>query len=316
MANFSFVKSFAGAIPIPDAPNTSRAVSVLSVAPPPIPTGALVTGIEIVHLDIVHSNNADLDIRLVNPNGLSIELSSDNGGTGDNYVDVTFSDLAPKPLPQGDVTIKGPFHAETPLAALLGGTIAGNWSLTIVDDTSGNAGTLLNWGIRFNVAYSGTVTGTHKSEMLDGSDQADRIFGLAGNDSIHGFAGNDWIWGGRGADIMCGGAGSDRFIYESRFESGTTGTTADVIKDFGPTDVIDLRAIDANELKFGNQNFKFIATQAFHHVAGELRTFKFNPPGTPHDLTFVQADVNGDAHPDFMIGLTGLHNLNAQDFVL
>src|SRR5262249_18639676 len=158
---------FVGSIAIPDGPNTAGAFSRLFVTAPPIPTGALITGIQVVHLYIAHANNADLDIRLVNPNGLAIELSSHNAAAGANYLNLTFSDLALEPLPKGDVTITGAFHAETPLAALLGGTIAGNWFLRITDDTPGNTGTLSSWGIRFNVAYSGTVTGTLKSDMLD-----------------------------------------------------------------------------------------------------------------------------------------------------
>jgi hypothetical protein len=89
---------------------------------------------------------------------------------------------------------------------------------------------------------------------------------------------------------------SDAVFAEVRTESGFTGATRDLIQDFGATDMINLREIDANELRL--QNFKFIGTQAFH------------------DLIIVQADVNGDAVADFTIGLKGLKTPNVGDFIL
>ena len=115
---------------------------------------------------------------------------------------------------------------------------------------------------------------------------------------------------------MTGGHGADSFVFESRAESGVSATTRDVITDFDASDLINVRDVDANELKFGDQNFRFIGAQAFHHVAGELRFYEFNPAGSARDATFVQADVNGDARADFAIGLAGLHNLNVHDFIL
>ena len=60
----------------------------------------------------------------------------------------------------------------------------------------------------------------------------------------------------------------------------------------------------------GNQAFKFIAKQAFHHKAGELH-YKFAGPNT-----LIEGDTNGDGRADFQIQLTGLKTLTAGDFVL
>src|SRR4051812_4761272 len=92
MANFSFEQSFAGSIPIP-VNNPTGIPSSLLISQV-IPTGAVVGSIEIFNLDLTHTFNADPDLRLINPDGKSIDLSSDNGGSGDNYVDVNFSDSA------------------------------------------------------------------------------------------------------------------------------------------------------------------------------------------------------------------------------
>jgi subtilisin-like proprotein convertase family protein len=315
MANFTFDQSFVGSIPIPDNDGTGITAS-LFVNPPPIPTGAVITGINIFNLNITHTYNADLDISLTNPDAVSIDLSSGNGDDADGYVNVAFSDTSPTTLPTSSAVITGTYHSEIPLAVLLGGTIAGNWSLKVVDHDNDDTGSLTSWGIRFLVNYSGTVTGTHGADVLNGSNQADRIYGHAGNDTIAAFAGNDWIWGGGGRDVMDGGSGTDRFVYESRADSGVTAATRDLIEHFAATDLISLRGIDANELTFGNQNFKFIGNQGFHHLAGELRYLKVNPAGTAHDITIAQADVDGDAVADFAIGLSGLHNLNSRDFIL
>src|SRR4051812_29585602 len=93
MANFSFEQSFTGLpVAIPDN-NPAGITSTLLIAPPPIPTGASIS-FEIFNLDITQTFNADLDIRVITPAGKSIDLSSDNGAGGDNYVDVNFSDTA------------------------------------------------------------------------------------------------------------------------------------------------------------------------------------------------------------------------------
>ena len=44
-----------------------------------------------VCLDITHTFNSDLDISLQSPSGISIELSSDNGSSFDNYIGTCFN---------------------------------------------------------------------------------------------------------------------------------------------------------------------------------------------------------------------------------
>jgi subtilisin-like proprotein convertase family protein len=52
-----------------------------------------------VNLDITHTFNADLDIYLVGPGDCgTLELSTDNGSSGDNFSNVTLT--TPSALPR------------------------------------------------------------------------------------------------------------------------------------------------------------------------------------------------------------------------
>ena len=82
------------------------------------------------------------------------------------------------------------------------------------------------------------------------------------------------------------------------------------------SDKIDLKDIDASLKLTGDQAFKFIGQQAFHHIAGELHFIKVDKPGTALDMTIVEGDRNGDGVADFQIELSHLVALTKADFVL
>lgn len=141
-----------------------------------------------------------------------------------------------------------------------------------------------------------------------GGSDADWIFGLAKNDVLRGFAGND---------ILTGGPGNDVFDFNRKSESGLTASTRDRITDFKHlVDDIDLKSIDANSQKPADQAFKFIGTQPFHLLAGELHAIRIDNIGTATDLTLIEGDTNGDGVADFQIELKGLVTLTKADFVL
>ena len=48
-------------------------------------------GLETVCIDITHTWDNDLDISLVAPDGTTINLSSDNGGSSNNYTSTCFN---------------------------------------------------------------------------------------------------------------------------------------------------------------------------------------------------------------------------------
>jgi Ca2+-binding RTX toxin-like protein len=133
-----------------------------------------------------------------------------------------------------------------------------------------------------------------------GSEGDDVIVGGGGGDVISGGQGVDVITGGGGADILAGNHGDDSFVYRSVADS--TGAAADLIKDLGVGDVIDLSAIDARTDKAGDQAFRLVTH--FTHAAGQL-TLGYD---SDSDLTTVSGDVNGDGKADLVIELTGDHH--------
>jgi serralysin len=101
--------------------------------------------------------------------------------------------------------------------------------------------------------------------------------------------GADTVQGGRGVDRLAGGAGADRFVWTD-LQSG------DVIRDFSQAagDRIDLRGIDANIDRAGNQAFDFIGTAAFSGQQGELRAV------ITGSATRIAGDVDGDGRADMV----------------
>ena len=112
-----------------------------------------VASVRVLLRGITHTNDADLDIELVAPNGVRRRLSDDNGGTGDNYLNTTLDDLAIFPIT--DTTnamppFSGSFRPEESLSTTVGtdfrrSRAQGTWTLRVFDDTATNTGTLDAW---------------------------------------------------------------------------------------------------------------------------------------------------------------------------
>ena len=65
-----------------------------------VPEGLEVADVNVT-LTAYHTWDADLDIYLISPDGTEVELSTDNGSLGDNYIDTTFDDEASTPITSG-----------------------------------------------------------------------------------------------------------------------------------------------------------------------------------------------------------------------
>jgi Ca2+-binding RTX toxin-like protein len=132
-----------------------------------------------------------------------------------------------------------------------------------------------------------------------------------GSDSLDGGAGRDILTGGLGRDFLTGSSGQDLFDYNALNETGRTTSTRDQILDFHRRqDDIDLRTIDANENRSGNNVFRFIGTDAFSDRAGELRIRDLG------DNVIVQSDADGDGRSDFEILVRDVGILSRNDFLL
>ena len=174
-------------------------------------------------------------------------------------------------------------------------------------------------------AAANTLLGGGGNDRLFGRLGADRLEGNAGNDLLDGGLGNDTLLGGfgsdtliggSGTDILTGGPGADVFVFRSLGDTSRDVSRADVITDFQRgLDRIDLRQIDADTGRAGNNSFSFIGTADFSR-AGQVSYERIDRPGTQNDFTHVLLDVDGDGRADGIIRLQGLHNLTANDFLL
>uniref|UniRef100_UPI001E30E3A8 calcium-binding protein n=1 Tax=Microvirga roseola TaxID=2883126 RepID=UPI001E30E3A8 len=151
------------------------------------------------------------------------------------------------------------------------------------------------------------LSGGSGADTLWGGTGADRLDGGSGNDSLKGNSGNDRITGGLGRDKMWGGSGSNVFDFNTLRES-KVGSQRDVIFDFqSGRDRIDLRTIDANETRKGNQAFSWsggdgpflypneFLKAGFTGQAGELR----------YERGILMGDTDGDGRADFQIKIVG-----------
>ncbi|AEH00611.1 reprolysin-like metallopeptidase [Lacinutrix sp. 5H-3-7-4] len=95
-----------------------------------------------VTIDITHSWSGDLDITLTSPAGTVVELTSDNGGSGDNYTATVFDQEGTDgPITGGSAPFTGNFVPEGDLSTIYGELSGGDWILTVVDDANLDGGT-------------------------------------------------------------------------------------------------------------------------------------------------------------------------------
>jgi Ca2+-binding RTX toxin-like protein len=155
-----------------------------------------------------------------------------------------------------------------------------------------------------------TVAGGAGHDSLWGGSGTDRLDGGAGNDTLKGEAGNDRITGGLGRDKMWGGSGKDVFNFNSAKES-KVGSQRDVIHDFkSGQDRVDLRGIDANETRKGNQAFSWTGLDGpFLHPKESAAFLKSGFTGETGQLRYaggiLMGDTDGDGRADFQIKIVG-----------
>lgn len=95
-----------------------------------------------VLIDITHTFNSDLDIFLISPDGTNFELSTDNGGSFNNYTNTIFDQEASSPITSGSTPFTGSFRPEQDISSLYGTSSLGTWSLFIIDDANGDGGSI------------------------------------------------------------------------------------------------------------------------------------------------------------------------------
>ncbi len=108
-----------------------------------------------VKINISNRDDQDVDLFLLKGNQQS-ELTTDNGSSGDSYVNTIFDDEASIIITSGTVPFTGRFRPETPLNVFDGKSPNGMWILRYTDDAaSGFNSTLDDWMIE--ISYGNVV---------------------------------------------------------------------------------------------------------------------------------------------------------------
>jgi len=132
--------------------------------------------VDVLIKDLQHTYDGDLNIYVRGPDGTQVELSTGNGGGGDNYVNTIFDDEASDSITAGSAPFTGRFKPEGSLSAFDGKAPGGNWMLRICDSASQDTGILNAWGLTLTLqleitkTVSWVITDTASLEALDAYD--------------------------------------------------------------------------------------------------------------------------------------------------
>ncbi len=104
-----------------------------------------------VYVEVLHTWSNDLDLSLISPSGVTVPLSTDNGGDLDDVFNGTLFDIdAPIPASDAlyvDLVATPLISPEGPLDLFIGASPNGAWTLSIADDFSPDTGTLVRWDL-------------------------------------------------------------------------------------------------------------------------------------------------------------------------
>jgi gliding motility-associated-like protein len=151
-----------GASNHPNANPFNSVIAVNSINPGTITNPSL--DFVSVCIDITTDFDADLSIFLRTPNNQLLMLSTNNGGSGDNYTQTCFTPTAVTPITSGTAPFTGNYQPEGSWSVLNGAPINGNWTLRVSDAFGLNAMGRVNWwSITFrsqnNITYTWTPSG-------------------------------------------------------------------------------------------------------------------------------------------------------------
>ena len=125
---------------------------------------AVITDVNLT-LNIAHTWDADLEVKLIAPDGVTeIILFEDIGSNGDNFTNTVLDDDASTVISDGEAPFTGSFSPIGSLSDLNGLLSGGDWTLYINDDADGDGGTLLDWSIQICTEASLSVS----DNKLDG----------------------------------------------------------------------------------------------------------------------------------------------------
>jgi subtilisin-like proprotein convertase family protein len=116
-----------------------------------------ITDVNLKITGITHTYDADLDIYLIHPDATQVILSTDNGAADNNYTNTVFDDEASTSITTGSAPFTGSYRPEGSLTGFDGKDPYGTWTLKVVDDASGDTGTLTGWEV--TIMYTAGTSG-------------------------------------------------------------------------------------------------------------------------------------------------------------
>jgi hypothetical protein len=88
-----------------------------------------------------------LYIYLVGPDGTTVDLVANRGGSANNFTNTWLDDEATRPVRNGKAPFSGSYRPESPLSALDGTNARGVWTLYVYDGFGADTGTLNSWSL-------------------------------------------------------------------------------------------------------------------------------------------------------------------------
>jgi subtilisin-like proprotein convertase family protein len=147
---FSLAQTFSNTFNLPIPDDGTVGYYDLDISGLPVATGTGF-GVETVCINLTHTWNADLFITVISPDGTEVELTSDNGGDTDGYLNTCFNASATQGIWEAGWPYTGTFRPEGFMSAFQNGQNPnGTWRLKIRDTYPfADEGTLFDWSISF-----------------------------------------------------------------------------------------------------------------------------------------------------------------------
>lgn len=156
------------ASPDNNCPAGVTGIVAISGQPTVLGTNVFVESVDII---LTGTFRGDNDIRLINPNGTSVLLIDNRGGSGDNFGDFATCPAGAMKLKDGatalstilatPLTVTGTFAPEVPLTTFNDGSNPnGNWQVVVCDNATGDVQSLRHIEINFVTCLSPSATAT------------------------------------------------------------------------------------------------------------------------------------------------------------
>ena len=161
--------TFNGPVALRDATSTRTGVTNIDFT---VPDSFTIADLN-VNLSIDHTYVSDLRIRLISPDGTSVQLVNRRGGSSDN-IRVMFDDETAASIANAS-TLSGSFKAERALSAFDGKISAGRWRLEIVDNARLDVGVFNSIQLQFteSVLGAGSSSSSSPTKMFSFDDSSD-----------------------------------------------------------------------------------------------------------------------------------------------